>query len=344
LARHYRREDSPADVRRVLGRYREAFILHVRRGPALTAAGQLRWVYDDLKKFGVTDGIEDLEKRLLDYGQLAQNELAQFSQKMTIPVADVEKWLEWVVPASLEEACERIGDWFIPKVEDAKAAVTEAVERAPLFARLPMARLTTDGRTEASVGGTESDEAGRIVHHIAQSLNWAAFWLDMAMGRLFAKFGQPDDLARLLLSRPLLDGCSPVTLASAVRAYMRQEYSLAASTLAPLIEGAVRRLGRSLDTSVMKTARGGGQHLRNLDELLTDEKVAGLLGPDVSTYLRTLLTDQRGWNLRNNICHGILQGDRIMASHVNRLLHVCLVLALFRPEPETGLQSETAPL
>jgi hypothetical protein len=45
-----------------------------------------------------------------------------------------------------------------------------------------------------------------------------------------------------------------------------------------------------------------------IDELYflpSHETVKQCFGDNLSFYFRILLTDQRGWNMRNNVCHGI---------------------------------------
>lgn len=70
--------------------------------------------------------------------------------------------------------------------------------------------------------------------------------------------------------------------------------------------------------------------MRILDELFRDEQVQQCLTSDFANYLKILLTDNRGWNLRNNVCHGIAELDNFNRVTVDRLLHVLLCLGMFR--------------
>ncbi|NEG62137.1 DUF4209 domain-containing protein [Pantoea agglomerans] len=78
----------------------------------------------------------------------------------------------------------------------------------------------------------------------------------------------------------------------------------------------------------------GGLHLKTFDELLRDPIVENCFGINASFYLRILLTDQRGWNLRNDVCHGISPADSFNYMTADRLLHVILFLSLAREKIE----------
>jgi hypothetical protein len=341
LARHYRRLGRDDQSKRVLMVYRDAFVAHVRAGPAMTAVGQLNLVYRDLKAFGCTDGIEELERTIRAYGEVGKVELGVFSHEMSIPVTDVESHLSRLVAGSLEESCVRIAREFVPSVREAKKTMAEIQENSPMYAMIPISKMTPDGRSEASIGGTAADAEGRLVQHISQVTKFTTMWLNLANERLFAEFvEQPESLANYIGGSPLFRPSDQLTLISSIHAYLRREFVLCVSALIPIVENAMRRLAEYVGASTMKQVRGGGQHLRNLDELLSDEKVVGFLGEDVSVYLRTILTDQRGdWNVRNNVCHGIIPGEQISASYANRVLHVCLVIALIR-----GRQNSDGPV
>jgi hypothetical protein len=331
LARHYRRTGQEHDLNRVMSSYRDAFDSHVRNGPAIVAAAQLAWVYADFKQFGITDGVEDLEAKIRRFGQLAENELGVFSQEIAIPVTEVNSRLDELVVDSVEESCARIAQAFIPSVDDARKAIAEVQKSAPIYAMVPISKMTSDGRAETSIGGADRDSEGRIVQHIAEMAQLSTLWLDLAMDRLFTKFD--DNLNKIvghLIASPLFRSSDATALASVLCACVRREFVLGVSALVPMIENAVRQLAELLGASTMKRTRDGGQHLRNLDELLTDDKIAEFWGEDKTIYLRTMLTDQRGWNIRNNVCHGILNARSFSSSYMNRLLHVCFVIALVR--------------
>jgi hypothetical protein len=60
------------------------------------------------------------------------------------------------------------------------------------------------------------------------------------------------------------------------------------------------------------------------------------LGENVVHYLRVLFTDQRGWNIRNDVCHGITAVAAFSSQLTDRIFHALLVLALLREREGTA--------
>ena len=76
--------------------------------------------------------------------------------------------------------------------------------------------------------------------------------------------------------------------------------------------------------------------LKTLDDLLREETVVKVLGENVVHYFRVLFTDRRGWNLRNDVCHGITSLAAFSPQMTDRIFHALLVLALLRESEETA--------
>ena len=109
------------------------------------------------------------------------------------------------------------------------------------------------------------------------------------------------------------------------------------------IESAIRILAGGLGLTLQKQNRMGGYDLKNLGDFLADEMVAGFFTEDIVTYLRVVLTDRRGWNLRNKTCHGILPAASFTQAASQRLLHIVLLLSAVRSKAGSEGQTEEQP-
>lgn len=103
----------------------------------------------------------------------------------------------------------------------------------------------------------------------------------------------------------------------------------------PQIEAAICKLQlleshRVLRAQVQRkekgVTKGKGYQMRLMDELLGDADLLQVIGDDVSFYLRVLLTEQRGLNYRNELCHGIEAPSHFDQTCADRLLHVLIML------------------
>ena len=161
------------------------------------------------------------------------------------------------------------------------------------------------------------------------------------MEEVIRRFGLTAEMfADYLFLSPIFQENKLEIVKKGLRAYLEDNHLIAAHLLVPQVEDAIRNLVENVGGSVLRRGRGGGFQVKLLDELLREEQCEEVLGEDVVLYFRILLTDQRGWNLRNGISHGLLGHDVFGAAMTDRIVHVLLYLALIR---ERGGANQSGP-
>jgi hypothetical protein len=124
-----------------------------------------------------------------------------------------------------------------------------------------------------------------------------------------------------------------------IEAYFAGDPIVAVHILVTEIESAVRVIAGGVGVPLQKPNRMGGFDLKNRGDFLADEKVAAFLTENIVNYLRVVLTDRRGWNLRNDTCHGILPAASFNQAASRQLLHIVLLISAVCIKPTTGEQS-----
>ncbi len=158
-----------------------------------------------------------------------------------------------------------------------------------------------------------------------------AFFLREAFKALVDKFElTAEEMVNYFYESPIFDEKRKDFFIKGIEAYLKGDYVVALHILIPQIEALIRNLSEKVGAPVLKPSRSGGFFYRTLDDLLRDEQIVKVLGEDMSLYLRVLLTDPRGWNLRNEMCHGISGPERFNQISADRILHVLLCLASVR--------------
>lgn len=153
----------------------------------------------------------------------------------------------------------------------------------------------------------------------------------MVLDRVIAKFSlSAEEIIDHLYTSPVFDPDRRSLVTRGIYAWLQKDHFVAAYVLTPEIEAVLRRLLVSVGGSIYKPSRTGGLLLRNLEEILRDDAIKQVLQDRIIIYFRILLTEQRGLNLRNSICHGLVPASILNRPVTDRLLHVLLVLALFR--------------
>ncbi len=115
--------------------------------------------------------------------------------------------------------------------------------------------------------------------------------------------------------------------------FFNGEYELFCHLIVPQIENAICNLVEYGGESVLRLQKSGnGFQLKTLDELLRAKFVEEVLTEDGAYYLRIVLTNQIGLNIRNLLCHGIVPPHYFNNSVANILLHVLILLGLIQEQ------------
>jgi hypothetical protein len=341
LARHYRALGDEEGMRRVVRIYGEAFRAAAEKAAPLLAMAWLERVLDTYRSFGLREEAEATEVRLRELGPAAVKEMKSISTKTEIPADEVERFLDAITTGMLEEVLIRIAVQFIPD----KTAVTEEVHRlaktSPLNAIISQTLIDREGRPIAKIGSVDDDLDGRVVRQTLQHMQFEIPWLRAALDRMRERL-KPSaaDLRDHLLKSPVFTKEKGPILERGLAAYLDGDGIVAAPMLIPQVEDALRNLLRLAGGSTYKQHRLGGLMLKIFDDLLREEAVVKTLGENVAHYFRVLFTDQRGWNIRNDVCHGITPVAAFSPQLTDRIFHALLVLALLRAQAEAVAEQQ----
>ena len=331
LAAYYRRTNKPEEVKRVLKLYAKTFqVLSKKAGPML-AHGWLRQVHENFSEYGLKEEAEQLAVQLRELGQEAKKDMREFSHQIQIPVAEVEQFLNQLLDGNLEQVFGRVAAYFTPDSKKVEEQVKKLAEVAPLMSILSANIMGNDGRDIATVGSVENDLEGRVVLQMAQNLQIESIFLQRAIEELAKRFGLgSQELIGELYKSPVFEESRRVIIKKGLDAFFLGDHATAVHLLIPQIEQAFRQLLILCQRPTFKCNRQGGHDLRVLDEILRDPAIVAFFSESKAGYLRVLLTDRRGWNLRNNLCHGITEPDSIGQATSDRVIHVLMILGWIR--------------
>lgn len=331
LAQYYRRKSRTADLRRALTTYGAAFVRLAESASAIQGAAWLRDVHDCYREFGLVGEANELLVKVREFAKRSQAEMAAHRQRIEIPHEEMERFLDQMVGDDLSTSLHRLAVQFLPDKDAVIGQIEGARKSAPLMSLVPITVVDAEGRPTSTIGSVDDDLDGRIARHISQDMQFSGVFLFAAINRVREKFApNAQSLLDHLGESPALGVSQFAVLHAGMKAYLEGDHLAAAHLLVPQIEAAIRHLVDILGGTLWKPHRGGGLMQKNLEDLLREELVEMCLTPNVVLYLRILLTDQRGWNLRNDICHGLTLATSFGRSMTDRLLHAFLVLGLLR--------------
>ncbi len=187
------------------------------------------------------------------------------------------------------------------------------------------------GRPVATIGGIEDDIEGNIIRQMSQNMYIDSFFLINSFKKASEAYEMSaQEVTEFVLKSPIFEESKKDILYAGIQAFINEDYISTIHILVPQTEAAIRTLVELMGGATLKRNRLGGLQLITFDGLLRDETVKNCFGTDSSFYFRILLTDQRGWNIRNNVCHGISPSSIFNYSTAARIMHVILCLAQVR--------------
>ena len=336
LARHYRL-DRTDDVKRVLVAYAEAFKVMAQHASAMLGTTWLRKVYDILVDFGLRNEADEVSVLMRNIGKGTKDEMDQLSHKMEFKHEEIEGYLSKIMEGGEDAAAVRIARTFVPNPEAIESQLNEVASGAVLWGMTSHAIIDSEGREIARVGSVQDDPEGRVVLMTSQNMQLESLFLRLALERWFNKFEvTAESLADRVLQSPLFLESRRHLLSTAFKTYLAGEHDMTVHILVPQVEHAFRQLLVLSNRSTYKKGRHGGLNVKVLDDLLRDPVVEDVFGADAVKYFKVLLTDQRGWNLRNNICHGLIDVPSDSPELTDRLIHVVLILSMIQPKQKNG--------
>ncbi|MEA5487872.1 MULTISPECIES: DUF4209 domain-containing protein [Pseudanabaena] len=331
LARYYRSKKLKEECSRVIRTLGYSFESAASKAEPLIASGWLEHMHHVYTEYELVNDAKRILRIIQDISPRVYDDMKLISYEMEISHNEIESYIEQMLDGDLEKSLTRIAIKHIPQRCEIKKQLQELAEKAPISFLFTKEITDEQGRIIATVGSLEEDLDGNIVSQMSQRMDISAIFLNATISRVINQFGlDSDNLVSYLFKSPVFVDNQRDFLLKGIQKYLEQDYVVATHLLIPQIEATVRKLVEISGGTVLKRGRGGGFHLITLDDLLRSEQVKQALGEDASLYFRVVLTDQRGWNIRNDVCHGISMQHKCSQVVVERLIHILLVLGLLR--------------
>jgi hypothetical protein len=278
----------------------------------------------------------EADKTLIKIKELSKKNMIELKEKevsIGISKEEIEKFINRLIKEDTKTALINIAINYIPRKDIIIKQLKDQSKKTPILYLTIRKILDNEGRIISAIGSLEEDIDGHIVFQISKNMQISSFLLRKTISALMKKFNlDAEGIVDYLYESSIFDERRKKFFIEGIENYLNNEFIITLNILIPQIEALIRKLAEKVGIPVLKISRYGGFHYKTLDDLLRDKDVINVLTEDICLYLRTLLTDQRGLNLRNNICHGISQIEDFNQINADLVFHALLCLALVREE------------
>lgn len=334
LARHYNRQNDKSNVKRVIRSYGQAFEKISRDASPMLAMAWLQPVVERYEQEGLKEEAERLQNLSAEKGRNIGDDLKSISVKTEVKREDVDSLVEHLIGADdiVKSLC-RIGEYFIPKADDARQFLERMRAETPLLSMIPIIRVQSDGRPSARIDSLDEDAEGRLQAQLAQAVGFSQPFLSHTLEKVREKYTPSvDDILNALYASPLFIESRRELLQEGLLAYQQEDYIKAIHVLVPQVEQTFRNLLALLRIPSEKTVKRhpGIMDVKNMNDVLSDERVKQALTKNLWRYLAVLYVDRRGLNLRNDLAHGLVGARAFNRQTADLVFHTFLALSLMR--------------
>ena len=335
LAKYYRKVNSTDKLREALLKYGNAFLEISKKASALVASSWLQKVYSVYREFGLMKEADEIAVLLRQIGEKSIDEMKAISGEIKITKKEMEEFTESLTKGEVEKVLTKIASYFVPSKNEVEKQVKALSKKAVLSFLISRTLQDYKGRPVAKIGPLHEDLDGHLVSQMSQNMSISSIFLRPVIKKIKEKDRfSIKALIDYLYASPVFDIDKKPIIEAGFKAYFDSDHLVAVHLLIPQIEDALRNLVEKTGNSIFKYSRAGSLFLKNLDDILREEAVIEIFGEDITFYLRALLTDQRGWNLRNSVCHGLNPYSSFSSVISDRVFHVLILLAQIRLKKE----------
>jgi len=330
----YRGEQYKEARLRAIHRHQATWEAQAKTSSAGVAITWLSNVVATLEKEGLYEEAERLRVDVEALGPKALEEMHTFHAETSIPCEELEAQIESLIAVDHPfVALFRLARNLTPKCDALRA---QAIEHDRIFIHrrlFPRVIIGRDGLPKARIGSAEDDLPGVMVEEAMHTMMLSPSLFHIGFTRATERFQfAPDDLMETIRASFFCSEEIATPLQEGLRAYNDGDYTKAMSVLIPQTEAMLREVLRFLGIPIRKRRRGSGMYeLKNMNDVLSEQRVVDLLEEDLLFFLKIIFIDKRGWNLRNEFAHGALPASAFNGNTASAVVMALVQLGMIGP-------------
>jgi hypothetical protein len=329
LTSYYRKKNRNEDIKRILLSMEKVYLKLIDELSPIQVSDRLDYIHKMYINFNLMKEADSVLVRIRELGPKLAAMINPISHVIELPKVEMAEFLATMTQGSIRDIIYRIGVAYLPDKIKAKNDIVNLSKEYKFAFNIPHHLQDENGRHIRTIDSLDHDLNG----HISKYLTISSIFLRSLIMEAIEKKGMgKNDILEFLNATPVLNTDRLKILDKALDAYFKDDFLVFIHLSIPQIEQAIRNVLEYSGGNVLKPSKGCGYNLKTFDEVLRDETVIELLTEDFADYFRILFTDQRGWNLRNNVFHGMVGHEMFNSLTADRVLHALICLGFLKLE------------
>ena len=334
LARCYQDLKQPEKATAIILLAGESLAQMSEQADGLLASAWLEMVFNKYHEHHLTEHADRIANRLRERGQDAIKQMKRIESQIEIPQHEVDEMKRQLLKEDLGTTLRGLVLSFIHTDEEMAKMMQEEAKVAPISSMIPTKKFHDLGHVVAEIKGIDDDFAGRLRMFRSKWLSIQVFFLDMGYFHCFEKFPVTGEHLTEICMRSggKIDNRHGDLISEGMVAWCAGDWVKCLHVLIPVIESIIRDIFIRLGGNPHERNHVGGFNLKTMGSLLRSKTMRDNFPSALISHFETLFTDARGFNLRNELCHGVMSFDRMNKPNANYVVHALMVLAFFKIE------------
>lgn len=331
LVEYYNKAKREEEIKRIVSLMGKAYENQIDESTGFQAMSRLQRLHKFYSNFKFVDDAERILVRIRKQGPEYAESLSSHEFKVELPKEKVDEFIEANLAGSAEEILANIATNFIPNAKQAELEVQAQAKVTPFQFTISRDIIDKTGRIVSVVNSISEDLPGHVAQRISHNIGVMSLFLSRVfeLGIMRKTITADSVIAFMKKSAAFTIERHPL-LERGIQAYFDNDYITSVHVLIPQIEEGCRHILEVNGINTWATRDGRSYQVKLFEKILREEDFGHLVSDDIAQYFRVLFTDQRGWNLRNDVCHGISDMNSFNIEVANRVIHSVLTLALVR--------------
>lgn len=333
LAGYYFKKNKKSDTQRILLELGLIITNWSNSQNSIQTHIWLERLHNIFLRFNLNYEANQILNKIHEIGPQVIKEMGTISTSYDIPMNKFIEFLDEMSKGTPKDIFLKIIFEFLPDKSKIESELIDANRIHNTRDILNQKKFDSSGRVISTMEPLSKNLEGHIIDKISMKLSINSVLLNQVLSNTIKiKAFSKQDVLIFLSGSKIIKNERLVIFERALDAYFQNDYYAFVHLIIPQIEQSIRNFYQLLEGISIKVNNNssGGYLLKVFDELLRDDKIRTGLGDNLVYYFRTLFTDNRGWNIRNKVCHGIVNPEYINAKIADTVFHALLCLGLIQ--------------
>lgn len=339
LADYYLTAGEPQKAEPYLDGVLDAIRKSVAARGGMWGQGMLQQLQHRYRKYGFDRKANSLYVELSDLGEMTLAEMKTTEYSVPLDNERINAFLTEALEGDEKEVLLFYLYQYLPRLNEEKKKLKEKAERSPMLDMISTVMIDSSGNALSRVGVGPNAEHQKLYFSMYENMRFTIPFMHLHVTKMKEEGKLTmDSMMRAIENSPLIASEHKEIVRRGFEAYMADDYLVCCHLLVPQLEAAIRRLFALNGANIMrpKANPAEGDEYLSLDSLLGSEDAKIFMGEDIANYFRNVLTDQYGWNIRNQVSHGLLGSDNFNFGMADRIVHAFLMLSVFKKKEMVG--------